>query len=928
MIGFKFLSGFVFLMILSVNASEISDEVWSEMKSKAVHRNRKIIFNNDGCDALYYPRKLAATEENFIQQRMVNAADSAVDTYSYCPVSSGFGYLTCRTQIGDRLLVDPPHAKSKRNVTAELFEQGTDPVEIAEKFCHENGLEFFITLRCNDTHDMSHTKEKPYFLFPPYKGKHPELLMGSYNNRPPHCSWSAVDFTQEEIRSRFVAIAKEMIRNYNLDGLELDFCRHLQYFKSVAWGAEASQIERELLTGCIREIRDVAEKTGRERKQPILLSIRVPDSAGLCKAVGIDLEEWMSEGLVDIVIGGFYMQLNPWKEMVDLCHQYNVQFYPSLDESRIRKVEAGFNRNTPKADRAQVAAALNAGADGIYYFNRYGPTQLRNVRGSLEDIQGEDKSYFVTYRYRSPSEYLATGESYNQIKNLSPKTPGIISPGVPLDYDVDFGEDLSLPEVSKLEPTITVFAVINGPGGDRLQIQVNGTPLQPLKARGNLATYSAAADLFKPGLNQVTVSASPSENSLKFETIIMSGEMLLTGRNQSLWRRLFSVHDFEHSEKIIDGAYRISDTGTGEKEMANLLYPLHAVGEELVVRFEAKVKHASDPLSAVFRVADGRNIEIITLQPDKIGLHFSGQSVPFNTTDAFHQYEARMKDGQLVLTVDGQELFNAPLTLRADNAEGYLKDTAYRIANMNRQSLLFGSLSGPGTGAVFWKNVRFVETNESLQLDDLRVDVHFPKAGHLKKYRSVSPDWTFRFDVGGGELPASSNVKIHYDRSNMQIVDGDQDAKALRLTHLEEGFQTIMIDDPALSEQGSGVVLAEWKMNYLQDVDGKGGFQVVFKPLNAKDQGLLCVLKFFEDMVVAPWGAVQLDSSIKNRWVTFRTAIDVEKEIAALWLNGEKISEGEVPVRLQMAPGIFIGDGSGSVAGQVELEYLYITTSN
>jgi hypothetical protein len=918
----------VFLTTLTVSAVEkISNTEWTRLKKQAVNRKREIIHNNDGCDAVYFPRKLKATKENFIKQRLINAKNTKVGTYSYCPLSSGFGYLISKTKVGDQLLIDPPHAKNKRNVTGELLKMGTDPVKIAEEFCRENNLEFFISLRCNDTHDQSHRKDKPHFLFPPYKGEHPEFLMGSYTKRPPHCSWSAVDFTHAAVRKRFVAITKELISNYSLDCLELDFCRHLQYFKSVAWGKEASKKELDMMTDCIREIRSFAEKTGRQRRHPILIAVRVPDSAGMCKAVGLDLENWMREGLIDIVIGGFYMQLNPWKKTVDLCHKYGVKFYPSMDESRIRNVAKGFNRNTYTTDRARVAAALNAGADGIYFFNRYGSRQLGNMRGKLDDIRLKNKSYFVTYRYQSPSSYLSTGGRYKNIKNLSPVTPGFLIPGTRTDYYLDFGDDMNHPDVKQAEPTITVSAITARNSGSRLKIYVNDAPLKQVKSSDKLTIYSAPVKRFKPGLNKITVRVLPAANALKFEKMIMGGDKLLKGRSQFPWRRLFVVHDFPRSEKIIDGAYRISDTGTKKSEMANLLYPLGGVGEELNVRFQAKVERASDNLSVVFRIADGKNIEIVTLQPDKIGLCFTGKSVPFKTTDAFHNYEAIMKNGNFILKVDGKELFNTPVTMKADNPAGHLKNSAYRIANMDRQSLLFGSLSGPGTGAALWKNVRVVETNDRLQLKDLKFDVIFPKAKHLNKYRAVSPDWKFKFNVADGIVPTSKYIKNSYKKQNISVVKGENGAKALQLNHLT-GHQAIMIKNQALMAKGSGVMLAEWKIKYLQGVGGQSGFYVVFKVMNPKQQGLLCNLQFFSNKIIAPWGTIALNQSIKNRWETFRIAIDVKTHIALLWLNGKKIGEGNIPIRRKMAPGIFFGDGSGAVDGQAELEYLNITTLN
>jgi peptidoglycan/xylan/chitin deacetylase (PgdA/CDA1 family) len=201
-----------------------------------------------------------------------------------------------------------------------------------------------------------------------------------------------------------------------------------------------------------------------------------------------------------------------------------------------------------------------------------------------------------------------------------------------------------------------------------------------------------------------------------------------------------------------------------------------------------------------------------------------------------------------------------------------------------------------------------------------------PNLDHLSQYSKVSPKWKFTFDVADGILHADNKVKCNYNKDNMLIVDGDNGVKALRLTHLKKGYQAIMIKDPALTRKGAGVLLAEWKIKYLKGVEDKGGFHIVFKPMNPKKQGLLCNLQFFSNKIIAPWGTIKLKESIKNNWVIFRIAIDVKKEVALLWMNGRKIGGGKVPLRKKMKPGIFFGDGSSAVAGQVEIEYLKITT--
>lgn len=920
-------------VILPLSAAEMSDADWQKLKQQALNRKREVIYNTDGCDVVYFPRDLPATEENFIRQRLIHALGSKIDTVSYCPLSSGFGHLTSNTKVGDKLLASPGWNKKVRNIAGELFKLGTDPLKITEKLCRKNNFEFFISLRCNDTHDMAHRPDKPHPFFPPYKIKHPEYLMGTYNNRPPHCNWSAVDFSHQAVRDRWVAIAEELMTNYDLDGLELDFCRHMQYFKSVAWGGKASTAERAMMTECMRKIRAAAERIGRKRGKPILIAARLPDSVDYAKAAGLDVEEWMKEKLLDIYIGGFYFQLNPWQKSVDVCKKYRVKFYPSLDESRISKVSWSFHRTMPMTYYAREAAAFQAGADGIYYFNIEGYKNLHQLmRGNMDDIRLEDKRYFISYLHYSPDTYLKDGHKYSSLKGLSQYSPVMVKPGQPMKFTLEIGDDFNHPDVKKATPAMTASVDTADDNGKNLIIKVNGHKLKKIKSYGRrskwLTRFDAPLSYFKPGVNEVVLEALPAIDSSKQDILIMSGEKFLKGRDQAPWRRLFNVHDFKNSEKIVDGAYRICDSGTKNDEFANLLYPIAGIpGEYLEVKFQAKVEKSSTALSNVCRMADGKHVEIITLQPDRIGLYHIKKSVKFNTTDKFHEYCAAMKDGRFILKVDGKELFNEKLVMKADSPDGYLRGNSYTIPKMNQLSLLFGSLSGPGTGAALWKNICILGDNSGVFVKDLKFELNFPKTGHLVKYGETAPEWDFQFDVANGSIPDRKTIQNNYKPQNATIAKGENNVNVLCLKHLE-GYQTVNIDEPSVTSPAEGILLAEWKMKYIPDPSGKSSFQIVFKPLASDKQTLICNLRFWADEVSAPWGMVNLQQNIADRWMTFRIAIDVKKKVAALWLNGKQIGGGSIPCRTGVAPGIFFGDGSAAVIGQAELEYLKIKILN
>ena len=519
----------VSLFAAGMATAEISDSEWRQAREKALNRKRTVIYNNDGNEPYLWPTNKTFSIVEFLDMRTTPVLGSQVDSVFYCPVSSGFGFLTANISSADLMLRDlgtVKHLEGKKNVLQNFLDMGTDPVREVVSWCRTNGFEVFVTLRVNDTHDQGTDQTKvgpPYAypgnaLFSPFKIKHPEFLMGACTNRPPSGNWSAVDFTHEEVRERFFQMCRDLCTHYDLDGLDLDFMRHIQLFKSVAWGGVASAEERDMMTATLRRIRAASEKAGKARGRPILLSIRVPDSVPYCNDVGIDLEAWLKEGLVDMVSGTSYFQLNPWPYLVKLCHSHGVRMYASLDESRL-PVSPGLKRTDQATYRARAMAALRAGVDGISYFNLFSATEIRNFMwGDLEKMKLHDKRYFVSYRGArssySAKALLKNGLRHETLRELSVKNPARLLPGTSETYPFWVGDDMIALEREGVHPVckLTVDATI--PEKCELKVEVNGHPASFAQADGDYHRYNIQPGWLACGENQIKFLAAINESKL------------------------------------------------------------------------------------------------------------------------------------------------------------------------------------------------------------------------------------------------------------------------------------------------------------------------------------------------------------------------------------------------------------------------------
>jgi hypothetical protein len=431
------ISGKVYFKSLSIESSLVNDAL-TELRLKRrqlARKPRRIIFNDDGANILSYVHNpddstkfptRADLERSFLGQRTSGLENSQVDTISYCTLSASFCSFTYPTKVsidddgntyhGNFATIEPTNT-DRYNIVDNLTDKdaegnyilGTGPLKIIADWSRKNGKEIFWSMRMNDTHDSG--AGSSYLNWSDLKNDYPELLMdeddGSY-------SWSAVKYSEQIIRDIVVAFAKEVCENYDVDGIELDFFRHLYLFNSAARdGGVATEVELAQLTEMMTEIRAMTEEVGLRKGKPLLVTVRVPDSIEYCEGIGIDLTQWLDDGLVDILIGSGYFRLNEWSYLTDLKDTYDIMVYAGLSESRIN-LEGVYERDNDATYRARALTALKAGVDGVYIFNKFDPDALfLDQIGDKDIMDTMDQLYFLTYRDNSSNPYLEYGDQYS-----------------------------------------------------------------------------------------------------------------------------------------------------------------------------------------------------------------------------------------------------------------------------------------------------------------------------------------------------------------------------------------------------------------------------------------------------------------------------------------------------------------------------------
>lgn len=468
----------------------------AEARATALARPRRLIFNNDGGDTRVPPAPLPRPRD-FLAARTAPLAGTHVDTVVFDTTSGTFGRFAHRTAVAEPFLVR--EGRYQHNILPDLLPLGTDSLRVVSEHCRETGQEVFWTMRMNDTHDASNP-----LLWPRFKEQHRDWLMGTKERPPKRGLWTAVDYGQAEVRELARRVSAEVAANYDVDGVELDFWRHPVFFRATAAERPVGDAERRLLTGLLRDIRRDLDAAGRRRGKYLLLSVKVPDSVGYCREIGIDLEPWLAEGLVDLLVPGGYFQLNHWDESVALARRHGVKIYACLAESRVRDASGKAQRASLAALRARALQAWSAGVDGVQLFNHFDPTSpLWRELGDPALLRTLPKTYFASVQGAADSRSFYPARSHVRVPRLTPDAPESLAAGQTRVYELRVGDDL------RRQPTLTARLTLRTASGaaENLQVTWDGVAVpRDGKAAGSWSGALADAGV-TPGIHRIAVTA-------------------------------------------------------------------------------------------------------------------------------------------------------------------------------------------------------------------------------------------------------------------------------------------------------------------------------------------------------------------------------------------------------------------------------------
>ncbi len=274
---------------------------------------------------------------------------------------------------------------------AKRLAEQCDYLERAMVRCRHHGIAPGLSMRMNDMHGggegpKSHMRSKFYQDNPQFHIKCVEAR--GYSRE-------ALDYRHPQVRERAMELVRELVENYDIEVLELDFMRFAFYFDRFNIDEHC-----EIINGFMRQVRDVISATGRDIK----LIPRVASSPEAARLLGSDVQAWAREGLVDgitptqFINTGWEMPLDEFRKLVGS----NIAVYAGTMAwaQRWDGIPPELLVNSPEMLRGLTTGYQALGADGINLFNFFCCRQNKppiepcfGTLAELKDKQGlRDKS--------------------------------------------------------------------------------------------------------------------------------------------------------------------------------------------------------------------------------------------------------------------------------------------------------------------------------------------------------------------------------------------------------------------------------------------------------------------------------------------------------------------------------------------------------
>lgn len=430
-------------------------------------QEHKNLFNGD-CNFFFYTPDMFQPEGGSYSAKAIHNAINmlalnGVDTFINNPNGQIAAYPSRVWPTNLDIINDNGKSASDQDSMCRLYKDlvdaGVDWVGETAIACQKAGISPWLSIRMNDMHITD--------INDPFSGllKHKEyLLRGTCLNPKEGINnyWRGLNYAFKEVRDHYFKLIKELVEDYDYEGIELDWLRN-----PLCCEPEASQETIGIITEWIAEIRELTRKKSEKTGLPYAVGLRLPANLEIMRDIGLDVKEIVSKGLIDFVGFGNFLQ-NAWETPFDKLREElgnEITIYGVLDNpgnwtkihsSALNMEVAGTTiHGTAVSEpmlRGAAAAKLVFDIDGIEQFNFFCPDH-----GGIPEVRSNYKALYGIHNLEvlrgKPKHYLLSSRQFIPF-DIPEQVPSILEPGWRKAFRIPMCKE---PEGSKLGVIIQVI---------------------------------------------------------------------------------------------------------------------------------------------------------------------------------------------------------------------------------------------------------------------------------------------------------------------------------------------------------------------------------------------------------------------------------------------------------------------------------------
>ena len=410
------------------------------------------------------------------------------------------------------------------NGIRHLRAEGTDALRVVTEHMHAHGKEVLAAIRMGDTHHSSINPANA--MCPQFTIDNPQFVIVQPDGRT---NETALDYSYAGVREHRLGIMREIVEQYDVDGLELNFVRWAKHFPRDQ-GREKAVIMTSFIGEVKAMLQDVATS---KRRQSFTLGVRVPESLDACWLAGVDVETWVKQKWVDYIVVSTWNNTDPQlrvDQFARFAHPANVDLIvtmgnmigcidssppfildrPVAMSAKHAKNYQGMLLNASEA-RGAAANFFAWGADSISFWNvgiQFGaavtaaPEQQKRIAQWAQAVSSLEAIYAGPRTYR----YLPMGKGISSRKPPVRNYPWSDEGRSPLGHVNS--PVLEFPATSQHRQKVFPFRMADGRYGERLTGRMTfwiyrlESPRQMSMAINDIPLSAEAMRVIKSGLRR------------------------------------------------------------------------------------------------------------------------------------------------------------------------------------------------------------------------------------------------------------------------------------------------------------------------------------------------------------------------------------------------------------------------------------------